>query len=79
MDKNVSVIIAAAITSVVSSFSLFLFNAFRLADDVIEKRLNIERKSVKWWALQSAYYALLLFAIGIPMQFILRQVVCKVY
>jgi hypothetical protein len=77
MDKTASVILAAAVGAIVSSFGLFLFNAFNFPDDIIEKQLGAPRKTIKWWALQSVYFCGLLFLIGLPMELVMSKLVCQ--
>lgn len=77
MDKTSSVILAAAVGAMVSSFGLFLFNAFDTPDDIIENKLGATRKSIKWWALESLYFCGILFLIGLPMQLVMSKLLCK--
>lgn len=71
-----TIIGTALVSALVSTCVLFIFHAFPLNTQVIEKRLAAEKDSVLWWGVASLYYFVIFLAVAIPMQWLSKKWLC---
>lgn len=72
-----SIIVTTLISAAISACALFLFNAFPINNEFIEEHFNTTERSRSWWAVQSIYYFVLLFAMTLPLQLIAWKYICN--